>query len=609
MNTTVGKLLVENALPEGYKINGPLEKKSANDLFTRLAKEHPEDYVETLQKLNDIAKHVVYNYGREASLGLSDLKLPPDVMVEKEKLRAFVKATMNDKTMTSDQKLDKIQAESETTMDGLEDRIYKSALAQNSGFAHQILSGSRGNKTQLMQMIFGDMLLTDATGKVIPLPITSSYGEGVSPLHYWLGASSARKGYVDTQFITADAGYFGKQMTNVGHRSVVTTEDCGVQDAGLSVKGDDGDNVGSVLLRPVGGIPAGHIITEDDMPKLQGKNIMVRSALTCQAPEGICSKCAGVREKGVLPIVGEQVGINAVRSFVEALTQSGLGSKHVGGVAGKNKPKFEQLTGFKAVNQMTQMPIEFVGGSVLSQIDGRVSAVVPAPQGGTYVRVGDQQYHVPMNKGVTVKIGDTVEAGDSISEGVPNPAEITKLKGMGPGRRYFLDQFRKTLDDNGAGTHRRNLEVFARSLLSKVKVKDTDGLAGSDIDDIIDYDEMAAKWEPREGSKLQSVQTAHNLYLEKPYLHYTVGTHITPKVSQDLKASGFDNVLAHKDPPPFEPMPIRAQAFIQFDKDWVTRLGGENLKKTLVSAANIGAKSQKDSLSYFPRLLNIAEQK
>jgi hypothetical protein len=164
----------------------------------------------------------------------------------------------------------------------------------------------------------------DADGNMIPVAGMHGYGEGLSPMEYWSTLNSSRKGAVDVQMATARSGYLGRQLSNVAHRLVVTSEDCGVKDRGLMIKGDDPDNAGSILMQDAGPFKAGKVLMPEDLPHLENKQIMIRSPLTCDSPEGVCAKCVGIREKGTLPDIGDAVGLNAVRTFIEPLTQAGL---------------------------------------------------------------------------------------------------------------------------------------------------------------------------------------------------------------------------------------------------------------------------------------------
>lgn len=101
------------------------------------------------------------------------------------------------------------------------------AIKRKSGFASQMLSGSRGNPIQMMQMLFGNMMMRDALNRDIPYIAVDPYAQGVSPMAYWVGASSGRKGTYDVQAATARAGYLGKQATNITHATPISMQDCG----------------------------------------------------------------------------------------------------------------------------------------------------------------------------------------------------------------------------------------------------------------------------------------------------------------------------------------------------------------------------------------------
>jgi biotin carboxyl carrier protein len=70
---------------------------------------------------------------------------------------------------------------------------------------------------------------------------------------------------------------------------------------------------------------------------------------------------------------------------------------------------------------MLLAPKVFPGGAILSKVDGRVTEVRKAPQGGSFITVGNTTVYSPIARTVKVKVGDTVEAGDMLTNGVPNP--------------------------------------------------------------------------------------------------------------------------------------------------------------------------------------------
>lgn len=599
--TTPGKLLLEDAIPDEYLPKGkPLTEKVIKGIFTEIANKEPEKYSEIMGKLTDVSRDAVYRYGRMASIGLRDLKIPPELARYREKIRQDVDKIIENDALTGAEKNKAVVQYLYKKMSEIPDKVVEAAKQMGSGFYAQVESGARGNKNQLMQVIFGDTLLIDAEDRPVPIPVLHSYGEGVKPMEYWAASSGARKGSIAVQFSTADGGYLGKQLNNIGHRLVVTDRDCGTKN-GIPVKADDPDNIGSVLAMPVGKYQAGTVITPEVMAHLGNGNIRVRSLATCALGDGVCAICSGIREKGTFPAIGDTVGIVGARAMSEPITQAGLKSKHTGGVAGSDD---KQVSGFEELNQFIQVPATFKGAATLSEIDGTVLAVKEAPAGGNFVFVNDKRFYVPRGREVLVKRGDSVTAGDMLSDGTPNPAELVKYKGIGEGRRYFIDKYRELLKKNGAAVHRRNIEAVARGFINRVKMDSPDGYNGYMIDDVVPYDMLAIDYEPREGSKTVGPNQAKNMYLEQPVLHYTIGTRITPQVIKDLNSNKISNIVVNEHQPVFSPYVIRARSIMESDPDWMTRMAGENLKRSTLEAARMGAKSTTEGTSYFPAAAN-----
>lgn len=599
--TTPGKLLLEEAIPDEYLPKGKaLTEKVIKGIFTEIARKEPERYSDIMGKLTDVSKEAVYRYGRMASVGLKDLEIPPELARYREKVRQEVNKIIESDSLTGAEKNKAIVQYLYKKMSEIPEKVVEAAKNMNSGFYAQVESGARGNKNQLMQVIFGDTLLIDAEDRPVPIPVLHSYGEGVKPMEYWAASSGARKGSISVQFSTADGGYLGKQLNNIGHRLVVTERDCGTKN-GIPVDANDEDNIGSVLAMPVGKIPAGTVITPEILPKLGDGKIRVRSLATCALGDGVCAICSGIRERGDFPAIGDTVGIVGARAMSEPITQAGLKAKHSGGVAGTDD---KNVSGFEELNQFIQVPSTFKGAATLSEIDGTVLGVKEAPAGGQFVFVNDKRFYVPRGREVIVKKGDSVTAGDMLSDGTPNPAELVKYKGVGEGRRYFIDKYRELLKKNGAAVHRRNIEAVARGFINRVKMDSPDGYNGYMIDDIVPYDELAVDYEPRAGSKLLGPNQAKNMYLEQPVLHYTIGTRITPQVIKDLNSNKISNIVVNEQQPVFSPFVVRARSIMETDPDWMTRMAGENLKRSTLEAARMGAKSTTEGTSYFPAAAN-----
>lgn len=333
MVTTLGRELIREKLPEKFKdyADTVLDKKNTTKLMTELAKDDPDAYVNILQDMNNIAQQVVSTYGRDASLSYADLKGSTKVNNLNKQLRALVDTTLDNDKLTIKQKEDRIKDLGYKYSEKVRDAVLRDHQERKTALASQINSGSRGNPTQLMQLGFGNMLMKDALNRDIPYLMLDPYTKGATPMGYWVSASSGRKGFYDVQAATGQSGYLGKQVTAATHDTTISEPDCGTTDTGVPFPADTMGNVGAVLLRPFKNHPAGSIVTEKMVSEAdEGDEMILRSPTTCKSAHGICAKCNGLGENGKFPGIGEYVPLNAARSFVEVITQAGIGCLHPG---------------------------------------------------------------------------------------------------------------------------------------------------------------------------------------------------------------------------------------------------------------------------------------
>jgi DNA-directed RNA polymerase subunit beta' len=603
--TTLGRELLRSKLPERYKkyADRLWDKSTVETVLTQIAQEDPEGYVDILQGLNDLGRRVVTGYGKEASLSVKDFKQSaPILKLQASAMNAF-RAIYNSDTLTHEQKEKAIHELNRKLYSKAQDIIYKDHQERNTALGSQMAAGVRGNKSQLMQLALGNIAISDASGRPVPFTFVENYSSGVSPLTYWLGANSSRKGYIDVQFATADAGYLSKQIANTTHSTAISMNDCGTTDTGIPVKANDSQNLGAVLLKPYKGFKPGTVVTKALLAEADDDDeIIVRSPITCQAKGGICAHCAGVQANGKFPGVGEYLALTAAKSFSEPLTQAAVGSKHAGSVGASDDNDLP--TGFEAISQMLTLPSTFKAKAVLADKAGTITSITNAPQGGMFLRIDNNKpLYVPSTRKVTVSVGDKVSPGDVLTNGIPNPKDIVGYKGIGYGREYFIKAFSKILKDSGAGTMRRNVEAFTRAFVNKVRVTDPDGYKGYMPGDVVDYDDIISSWKPRSTAVSMAPKQAIGQYLDKPTLYFTVGTKITKEVADTLDKYNTTEVLANPEPPPWEPELVRSQAYMLNDKDWMARLTGERIQPALFDAARKGLEADYDSQSMYTKVM------
>jgi uncharacterized membrane protein len=605
MQTTVGQLLVNRVLPESMRdYKRTLDKKTISKLLQQVAKERPEDYREISHALSQIGHQAAYTTGGN-SFGLKHLLKAKSARTIQDKIRAKVTQIINDDSLTDDERDEKIAIAVGKHSKELQDAVYKESLEEQNPFARQVASGSRGNPMNLSSLRGSDLLYADHRGKVLPIPVLSSYSEGLTPTEYWAGTYGARSGVVDTKFATAKSGFLSKQLTQIAHRALVTALDDEKEPAtlrGLPVDTDDPDSEGSLLAHDVGGFKRNTVLTPKILSKLQEdgvKRILVRSpAVGGPSDGGVYARDAGVREFGGLPSAGSNIGMAAAQSLSEPLSQAQLSSKHGGGVAGADSAK--AVGGFDYINQIVQIPKTFKGGAAHAETDGLVQRVEEAPAGGLNILIENKPHYVARGFEAKVKRGDKVEAGDVISDGFPNPSTIVKHKGVGEGRRYFISAFRDAFKNANIKANRRNIELIAKGLVNHVRL--TEEMDGYVPDDVVPYSQIEANWKPRKNYRTVAPKQAVGKYLERPYLHYSIGDKVRPSMLKNFEEFGVKEVDVHDDEPPFHPEMVRGMYNLQHDPDWMTRMLGSGQKKSLLSAVHRGSSSDATGTSFVPGL-------
>jgi hypothetical protein len=598
--------MLNDALPDDMRdYERVLDKKNMGALATQLAKKYPDKYRDVMKKIHDISRDAAFTTNG-LSMGLQDIRPTFASQQAAISVRKQLRQILADPNMPdNERKLRVLQLASDTQKKLVED-VYNEAKDADNPLVHQVIGGGGGNKFSLNSLIGADLQYVDHKDDPIAMPVVNSYSKGLTPAEYFAASFGTRKGVIDVKTATADAGFYGKQLTQTAHRLLVTADDdedearlATAHNRGLPSDVDDPDNEGSYLARPVGPYKRNTVLTPRilrDLKESGVKDILVRSPLVGGPDDGgVYAKDVGYREKGRLPPIGDYVGVAAAQALSEPVSQSQLSSKHSGGVGGA-----KSISGFKAINALVQVPRKYPDGAAHAQHDGRVQEIRPAAQGGFYVQINNEDHYVPADREVTVKKGDTLEAGDIISDGMPNPAEIVKHKGVGEGRRYFVSAMRQVLTNSGITAHRRNIELVARGLINHVRMTDEHGDYAPD--EIVPYSIIERNWQPRQGSVSAAPSTLSGHYLEEPVLHYSVGTKITKNVADNMRKYGVANIQAHREPPPFESEMVRGMANISNDQDWMTRMLGSYQEKGFLNSVHRGLSSDSAGSSYVPAL-------
>jgi DNA-directed RNA polymerase subunit beta' len=603
--TTVGRVLLKFFTPPEYHNlvdNEVLDQKGISKLFAELSEKAPDKYSKIVSDLTRLGFEISTRQG--TSITLKDLVSP----IDKDKFwDAFEKE--QDKIESSNDlpsvKRKKIFDNYNKAISSLEGDLLSSGLKENKSLAKIVLAGSRGSPAQYRGTIATQGIVVDAEGNPkMDMPIKSSYAEGLSLPEFLVSSFGARTGEVLKKISVAQGGYGSKQFARALMPLQVVEYDCNTQN-GIDVSVDDKESVGAYLAKPVKSYNRNNQVTPkmlNDLSNKGVKKIVIRSPMTCQSNKeyhsgGLCQLCVGHREKG-LAAMDSYIGLVAGTAVAEPLTESAMKARHSGGAA----TSLGGNAGFKLINQLANVPKHFLGKAPLAQEDGFVTKVEEAAAGGYFITVNDTEHYIGLDQEPKVKVGDRVEEGDVLSTGLVDPRDVVQHRGIGEGRRYYMEAMKKAFDDSKLPVNRRNFELIAKAAIDHVQITDPEGIGDYLPDQIVSYSAIEKDYKPRKDSKLLRVDLAYGKYLEKPELHYTIGTKVTTAVVNKLKEYDIESVLVNSMPPNFEPAMVRLLDVPEFNDDWMHVLNSTNLAKRFIGMVNKGSTSDTKGPSPIPGL-------
>lgn len=598
--TTVGKILLKNTvLPHLHEgVSHTFDKKGIADFFQNLSKSEPHNYKRIVSDLTRLGFETSTRLG--SSVPLADLSPLDDKDERFDKLESDLAQIKSGPGAKKEKELKTLELY-DTFTKQLDKALMDAGKKKNHTLSKVIVSGSRGSAQQYRNTAGAVVLVSDAKGKALTdFPIRNSFADGLTIPEYLLHSFGTRTGAIDTKLSVSDSGFLSKQLSRASMPIRVEMYDCGT-DNGMPVKTTDTEQVGSYLARPIGGYKKNNEVTSAMLGDLRNKKIdelIIRSPITCTASRdhhfgAVCQLCVGRRERNRFPSIGEYVGLTASSPLGEALAQGTLNSKHSSSGANLGKTT---ATGFKLISQLTNIPKTFQDKAAISEVDGIVSKIHKLPQGGSEIIVTNNKkekikHYVPTGFNSKVREGEHVEEGDVLSEGLVNPSDIVKHKGIGAGRKYYADVLHTAFKESGMSVNHRNFQVLAKGAVDHVKITDPNGSGTHLPDSIVSYQTIEKDYRPRLDSKQMRPDLALGEYLESPILHFTIGTKITKAVVATLKAHRVDSITVNHKPPMFEPAMQRLLDVPGFVPDWAHQLYSTYLEKRLIGAVNEGMTS------------------
>jgi len=508
VETTCGRLIFNEALPEGFEfVNEQICKKNVSKLISQIIEQYPLD--ETQRTLDRI-KEMGFEYSTLSGIswGMDDLVVPkekPALIAAAEKEVEKVEVHFKRGFLSRDERSSKLIEIWQEVKEKIE-KLIPAALPANGPVYSMIDSGARGSWAQPVQMAGMKGLVTSPTGRIIELPIKSSFKEGFDVLEYFISTHGARKGTSDTALRTSASGYLTRRLVDVAHEMMITENDCGDK-AGLEVLKSDADEIGQDFrFKIVGRLAVVDIVSKGQKTPIAKageiidwkmsnqisqdesiKTVKIFSPLSCKSPRRVCQKCYGWdMGRNKLVEIGEAVGVVAAQSIGEPGTQLTMRTFHTGGVSSvsditRGLPRVEEIFESRtpkgeAIMTMhdgvvTEVNIEKGIVKVKSTDDGKKVAKKPTKKSAK-TPTDEIVYDLPADAEVYIKKGDKVKAGVSLCQGSLDLKKLFKASGLSITQRYILKEVQKIYTSEGINIHDKHIEIMIRQMFSRRKITD-----------------------------------------------------------------------------------------------------------------------------------------
>jgi DNA-directed RNA polymerase subunit beta' len=496
MDTTLGRAIFNDALPVDYPyVNEQIGKKELGVIVNDLAERYSKvDVGVALDALKDTGFHWATRSG--VTISIDDVVTPenkPAILAKYETLAAKVQQQFDRGLITEDerrQELIEIWTQATNEVSGEMETKFKAN--PDNPIWMMVNSGARGNMMQVRQIAAMRGLVANPKGEIIPRPIKANFREGLSVVEYFIATHGARKGLADTALRTADSGYLTRRLVDVSQDVIIREEDCGTERGlpkKIGVKNDEGvvvaaENVETSayartaavdITDPKSGavlIPAGGDLGDVEIDALIAagvEDVKVRTVLTCEAAAGTCAKCYGRSlATGKLVDIGEAVGTIAAQSIGEPGTQLTMRTFHTGGVAGDDithgLPRVVEL--FEARQPKGKAPITEAAGRVTIDDSDRSRKIVVTPDDGS----DPLEFPVSKRSRLLVQDGDSVDVGQQLTHGTPDPQEVLRILGVRRAQEHLVDEVQEVYRSQGVAIHDKHIEIIVRQMLRRVTV-------------------------------------------------------------------------------------------------------------------------------------------
>ncbi|MFK8077149.1 MAG: DNA-directed RNA polymerase subunit beta' [Granulosicoccus sp.] len=466
VETTVGRAIVSEILPAGLEfanVDLNLTKKNISKLinlcYRRLGLKESVIFADQLMYLG-------FRYATLAgvSIGIEDMMVPEDkktLIASAESEVREIQTQYSEGLVTNGERYNKVVdiwssandqvAKSMMASLGTESVVDKEGKTVEQESFNSIFmmadSGARGSAAQIRQLAGMRGLMAKPDGSIIETPIIANFREGLNVNQYFISTHGARKGLADTALKTANSGYLTRRLVDVAQDMVVVDPDCGTTD-GLTMKPiiEGGDVVEPLRERVLGRVVAEAIVKPGDdktvlleagtlldehmvdmLEEAGVDEILVRSAITCEADYGVCAACYG-RDlaRGHIINIGEAVGVMAAQSIGEPGTQLTMRTFHIGGAASRSAAA-------SSVESKSKGSVRLHNMKEITNREGKLMAVSRSAELSVVDEAGRERerYKIPYGAVIQAKEDEAIEAGAVLATWDPHTHPvITEVAGI-----------------------------------------------------------------------------------------------------------------------------------------------------------------------------------
>lgn len=496
--TSVGRLLFNSVLPSDHPfINEVIVQKT---LFQIIIDIIDDRGAEAVPAIVDKLKKFGFRYATKSGVtwGIDDVIVPEQKQAIIEEARVEEREIIShyeEGLISRDERrrmIVEIWHRAKTEIES----VLPDTLSEDGSAYEMWKSGARGSLGQIAQMAGMKGLIVNTRGETLEFPVLSSMKEGMTPIEYFNTTHGSRKGLADTALQTAKAGYLTRRLFVVAQDAIVTEADCKTK-AGININRISASGIEIAFSKAIKGrilaedvldkkgnviFKKGHLLSRRDAIAVEDstcESLVVRSPMTCKTMRGVCQKCYGIDlTTNDIVDIGEAVGTVAAQAIGEPGTQLTMNTKHAGGAATVGGDVTQGLPRVEEVFEKRQPKIpcvicKYTGVVTDIRTEGRDKVIVVAPDmtaEGAPKKKDNTEYEVNHRRVAMVSKGDSVVAGQMLTDGSALLPELFKYGGQEVTQDYIISEVNKIYELQGVTISRKHIELIVKQMMSRVKI-------------------------------------------------------------------------------------------------------------------------------------------